>query len=89
MNVFAKAAVDDEMANNEHASANNNGLAKAPIDKGDDLPDGFVDKHTPSVKPDFKSKRANKKIGHYGKRGGDRNISSIPRPVQTHNNLEP
>ncbi len=60
MNVFAKAAVDDEMANNEHASANNNGLAKAPIDKGDDLPEGFADKRKLSVKPGFKGKRAKK-----------------------------
>ncbi len=86
---LAKVAIDDETANNKHASANNNGLAKATVDKDNDLPDGFVDKHTPSVKPDFKSKRANKKIGHYGKRGGDQKISSVPHPVQTHNNLEP
>jgi hypothetical protein len=62
---------------NNGLCADNNGLAGAAIDKDDSLPNGFEDEHQPTadntgppnVKLGFKAKRANKKIGHYGKRG--------------------
>ncbi len=43
----------------------------------------------PFVKSGFKGKRANKKFGIYGKRGGDRKINGVPRTVPTNNHLEP
>jgi hypothetical protein len=82
---------------NNGLCADNNGLAEATIDKDDSLPDGFEDERKPTadntgppdVKSGFKGKCANKKIEHYGKRGGIKKINSVLRPVPTNNNVEP
>jgi hypothetical protein len=82
---------------NNDLCADNNGLPEATIDKDDSLPDGFEDERKPTadntgppdVKSGFKGKRAIKKFGHYGKRGGNKKINSVPRPVPTDNNMEP